>query len=118
MLKREWFEGVDDAALKEFVEYDRANKEIWPLFFKFALEAKKGGRKRYSAKGIMERIRWECEIGGANSGKFKVNNNFTAFYVRALCGMYPQFKGFFETRTLGRVRSDQEGGDGELFEAA
>lgn len=118
MFSRAWFAEIDDDTLKAFALYHSQNPEIWKLFLRFSVEAKKGGRKRYSAKGIMERIRWECEIGGANGGGFKVNNNFTALYVRALCGMYPQFNGFFEKRTLGRVRSDQEGGDGEVSEAA
>lgn len=115
---RSWFREIDDETLDRFVTYHRDNPEIWRLFLKYAAEAKRAGRERFSAKAVMERIRWECEIGGANGGKFKVNNNFTSFYVRAICGACPEFKGFFETRALGRVRSDQTSREDEVSEAA
>lgn len=89
--------------MKSFDKYNEQNPVIWDLFVRFAYQAKHKGFSRYSAKGIFELIRWHT---AANSNdRFKINNNYHADYARRLMNLYPEFKGFFETRNLTRVRS-------------
>jgi len=82
--------------LEAFVEYHRANPEIYELFKRFANEVKVSGRRYYGAKAIMEKIRWEVNI--ERKGDFKCNDHYTSCYVRLLISEDPRFKDFFETR--------------------
>ena len=86
----------------DFASYDKENQAIWGLFVKYAIEAKEKGFKNYSAKGIFEIIRWHTGVSG-NDG-FKLNNNYHADYARKMMRMYPNFQGFFRTRTLKAIR--------------
>ncbi len=71
--------------------------EVWKQFEKFALDRIERGYRRYSAKAIMERVRWESDAGAA-SPQLKVNDHYTAFYARRFAAHYPQHEAFFETR--------------------
>jgi len=92
--------GTDAHTKQLFVEYHKANPEVWKYFLQFAREIRASGRKHYGAKSIMERVRFDCDIKNPNA-EFKINNNFTALYARCLALKYPQeFGNFFEFRTL------------------
>jgi hypothetical protein len=85
----------------KFEIYDRANPQVYHEFKKFALELRRAGRKRASAALIFERIRWYTLVEGKQESglpKFKMNNNYRAFYARKLAAEMPEFVGFFETR--------------------
>lgn len=91
-----------DADMRErFIEFHKANPDVWEMFKRFAFSARESGRKCHSAKSIMERIRWEVET--VHRSDFKINNNFTALYARMLVQKYPEFGEFFEFRELKRV---------------
>lgn len=97
------YDEVDPTTLDLFRAYHRENPEIWPQFKKFAFEMLNSGRKRYSAKSIMERIRWDFEIKNSDRD-FKVDNNFTAIYARVLVHRFPEFADFFEFRHLTGIK--------------
>lgn len=61
------------------------------------LEVIESGRRRYSAKAIMERIRWHREIEKGER-EFRVNNNWTAKLARWFMRRHPDHEGFFECR--------------------
>lgn len=83
----------------DFLEFNENNPEIWDLFVKFTRQAINSGLKRYSAKAIFERIRWEAEVNSsAYPREFKVNNNYHAFYARWFMERYPEYDGFFVKR--------------------
>lgn len=82
----------------KFEQFDKANPEIWRLFFKFTLIVMEG-RKRIGGKAVMERVRWES-IVDSSAKSFKVNNSYTAYYVRKFQAVYPQFAHVFETRKV------------------
>lgn len=91
------FETVDEETYRAFQQYHRTNPAIFAAFKKFAFEAR-GRKKRFGAKAVMERVRWELEIN--TTGSFKVNNDFTALYARLLIYQHPEFKNFFSLRTV------------------
>ena len=80
----------------DFEIFDESNPEFWDQFRRFSFEAIRSGRKRFSARAVFQRMRWETEID--SGGTFKVNNNWCAFYSRKFMREYPEYKGFFETR--------------------
>jgi len=87
----------------DFITYDRENPYIWKKFKMYAFEAKKKGFSNYSANGIFEIIRWNTDIKSRK--KYKVNNNYRPDYARKLMNEYPEFKGFFRTRSLKAIRN-------------
>lgn len=84
---------------QEFEWFDRSNPEVYKLFKRFALAAKRSGRERFGAKAIVERIRWEYALR-TDHPDFKMPNNFTARYVRKLIEDMPEFEGFFALAKL------------------
>jgi hypothetical protein len=82
---------------KQFTEFDKGNPEIFKTFKSFAGELLAAGRKQYSAKAIIERVRWDTDIKTAGSS-FKINNNFAPYYARKLMHDCPIFKDFFKIR--------------------
>ncbi len=82
---------------ERFFQYDQNNPDVWELFKMFTTEAIKAGHERFSSQSIIERIRWKTNVESKNS-KFKINNDFAAFYARKYHKYNPQYDGFFKTR--------------------
>lgn len=82
---------------QDFLDYNRDNPQIYTAFVRFAAQAVASGRPRFSAKAIIERMRWFTMIE-AKEDDFKINNNYTTFYAKKFMREYPQHDGFFETR--------------------
>jgi len=80
-----------------FLEFDRANPEVWRLFVRFTFQVIRSGRRHYGAKAVFERIRWHVALE-TTEVDFKLNNNFTAYYARKFHEEYPEHAGFFHTR--------------------
>jgi len=84
---------------ERFEIYDRNHPEVWRLFVEFALLAKARGRTRYSARAIMQRIRWEREVEQEAAEPFKISNLWSSRYARKLVNADPEtWTGFFELR--------------------
>ena len=81
-----------------FQDFDAAHPEIWVLFRNATFQVMERGFRNYGAKSILERIRWHTSIEQGRRD-FKVNNNFAPFYARKFHDSYPEFSGFFRTRT-------------------
>lgn len=82
---------------KKFERYHAENPNVYDLFVRYVKEVIAAGHKRYSANAIFERIRWHVMVE-TRGDKFKLNNNYRAFYARMFMERNPQFEGFFETR--------------------
>lgn len=95
------FAGIDKRTMEWFRAYHDENPGIYAAFVDYAFEASKKF-KHYSAKTIMERVRWEVEIGAGK--EFKINNDFTSLYARLFVYNYPGLETFFEFRTLTGLR--------------
>ena len=81
-----------------FQDFDAAHTEIWVLFRNATFQVMERGFRNYGDKSILERIRWHTSIEQGRRD-FKVNNNFDPFYARKFHDSYPEFSGFFRTRT-------------------
>lgn len=81
--------------VENFNQFDNEHPHIWRLFEKFSLQAAER-RKRFSARAVFQRIRWETEI--AQGVDFKVDDGWISHYARKFIRAHPGLKGFFETR--------------------
>lgn len=92
----------DDFGLEansKFMAFHKKYPEIYEMFKKITFEAMKKGFKNYGAKGIVELIRWRTK-GEVKSDGYKINNNYTSYYVRLFEHEHPQYIGFFRKRSL------------------
>lgn len=87
--------------LKACKKFHANHPEVWDYFEKFTFERIHRGFKHYSARGIWHRIRWEtaAPYPDGTERPFKLSNNHTPFYARAFMRKYPQYAGFFRTKT-------------------
>lgn len=88
-----------DQILSAFLAFHAENPDVWTLFERFALGAIEAGRDHYSAKAVVERIRWHVEIE-TRGDEMKINNNFTAHFARMFHLAHPNHDGFFRNRKL------------------
>lgn len=98
-----------------FIEFHEANPEIYKAFVAMAYEIRRQGHKRYGAKTIMERLRWETPVQRLRwetpvrhpGSEFKLNNDIkdrcTARYARLLIRDDPSFSTFFALSRLKRA---------------
>lgn len=86
-----------------FWRWLRDNEHVYREFKVYAIRMAMTGRKRYSAKTIVERIRWDTDIKDSEKS-FKLNNNYTSGMARLFMSeygrRYPNF--FFLRDRLGR----------------
>ena len=71
--------------------YHDKNPIVWELFVKYTQQMKDAGYKSYSAQAVIERLRWDSDLKQNSQQKFKINNNYTAFYARRYNKMYGDF---------------------------
>lgn len=83
----------------DFAEFDKRNPRIYQLFCTFAMQAI-SLKKKTSAKLIINRIRWEIYIVSNSNDQFKINDAFSAHYGRKFVTEFPQYKEYFEFRSL------------------
>lgn len=74
-----------------------ANREIWREFVTRAQAVKRSGRSRFSARMIMENIRWNTMLRDKDV-TFKVNNNVIPGLARLAMAAHPELEGMFELR--------------------
>lgn len=80
--------------LGEFEMYHHDNPLVYEMFEKFTFMAISSGRKYFSARAIIERIRWSTQIED-KSVTFKVSDHPMPYYARLFEKNHPQHKGFF-----------------------
>jgi len=87
-----------------FYIYHKQNPQVYKAFSRLASELLDMGAKRFGAKAIMEKIRWETSIRAIQEPGFpviKINNNYAAYYARTLTMSDPaKWRGFFEFRDV------------------
>lgn len=89
---------INDKYPPRFFYWLPKNREVYREFERRALRMARTGRKRYSARTIVEVMRWDSDI--ADSEKtFKINDHYTPGMARLFMGthgaVYPKF---FELR--------------------
>jgi hypothetical protein len=103
------FERYPATVLARFKEWHSANPQIYRQFKTLALKMKATGRKRYSARTIIEKMRWDYDIE-TTGDVFEINGDFVPIYVRLLIHHHPEFSNFFELRLVRSrgILSDEE----------
>lgn len=92
---------------ERFALFHRTHPEVYALFRQFAEELLAAGRRRYSARAIIYRIRWHTDIKGGRGeatdggNGWKIDNYFSAYYARMLARDDQRFAMFFEFRESG-----------------
>ncbi len=84
-------------------DFHERHPGVWDLFVRFALEKIGRGYRKYGAKAIMERVRWETDQGG-DEPALKINDHYTAFYARRFARAYPTHAECFRTRIQKRAQ--------------
>lgn len=72
-------------------------RDVCLYFEKLALDLIRLGFKKYSADGLLHKIRWEWTVDRGDRG-FKCDNCWTAALARWFLARHPDAKGFFELR--------------------
>lgn len=80
-----------------FLDFYRDNFDVYCKFVSQALRMSNAGRRHYSARTIIENIRWETDLGDVAS-EFKINNDFIPYLARLSMSRFPELAGFFELR--------------------
>jgi hypothetical protein len=93
------FSGYPVSVLRRFNEWHGANPHVYQQFKTLAFQMLKTGRQRYSARTIIEVMRWHYDLE-TTGDVFELNDNFTPIYVRLLIHHHPEFTNFFELREV------------------
>ena len=99
MIAADVFEAYPRAIRERFKLFHRANPHVYRDFRVKAFQMLRTGRKRYSARRIMESLRWDYDLK-TTGDVFEINNDFTPIYVRLLIYNHPEFEDFFELRVI------------------
>jgi len=83
---------------ENFDDYHRQNPEVYRLFERFALQIT-GRRKKYSAKAIFHRIRWEVAMTRNENEEFKIDDGWISHYARLFVELHPEHENLFEFRS-------------------
>ena len=84
---------------EKFDTFNKENPIVYSLFKQQALKAINKGRKKISAKQLIEFIRWNIQFQ-VTKEDFKINNSFTSRYARKFVEEFEDHKDVFEFRTL------------------
>lgn len=111
-----WKRQYDDGSYPEdFWDWLRDNRHIFDAFIRAALEAKRGGRKQWSARSILHAMRWQSNLRELGQAHLKVNNNATAGLARLAMATTPALNGFFRTRAAPNTAHGRRLVDGKLY---
>ena len=92
-----------DQFLPDFPEYLFENMHIWQGFKELAFQMLATGRKNYSAKTIIQVLRWHSDLEESTSS-FKISDKWAADFSRLFMYRYPEYADFFRT-TNSHLRS-------------
>lgn len=87
-----------------FISFNKENPHIFQEFEKQALEAIEKGRKKISAKLIINWIRWNEQLKSTDKD-FKINDAYQSYYARAFAEKYPRHSDKFNFRKLRNEES-------------
>ena len=99
-----------------FNKFNKKNPHIYQAFEKQCIKAIEKGRKKLSAKLIINWIRWN-EFMESKDKNFKINDAYQSYYARYFVAKNPDHKEVFNFRKL---RNEEKGKymevqDGKLF---
>lgn len=92
-----------------FEEYHSLNPQVYIEFIRFAMEAIRRGKKKISAKLIINRIRWDVYMmteeptlfnNGGEMKAWKLNDAYQSRYSRLFAKDFPEHADKLEFRSL------------------
>ena len=100
------FRELNGKTIREaFIQFDKENPHIYKAFEEQALLAIAKGKKKISAKLILNWIRWN-EFLSASRDRFRINDAYQSYYARKFVALNPLHNEVFEFRKL---RNEEEG---------
>lgn len=100
-------EGVNDATVEEFINWNQKRREVWKKFEEVALRGFRDKQmRRWGVGGIAEVVRYELFKPGGSD--FVINNNYRAYYGRILVAKYPFLKGKIQFRKVRGLRQRRQ----------
>lgn len=97
-----FFSMLDERVVAAFWSFHERHPNVYGLFKRYALDAKRAGRSKFGIGMIAERVRWymSVESVGTADEDFKINNNLRSCYARLLMIREPEaLGGLFELRS-------------------
>lgn len=85
---------------EKFELWIEKHPEIWEMFVHHTQRMIAQGQKHSSADKVLHEIRDDIKVQKDKSDKYKVNNNYTAYFSRKYVKLYPEHDFFFERRAL------------------
>lgn len=82
-------------------EWHKLNPHIYKEFEYLAFQLIKSGVKKSSAWLVINQMRWNYAIQ-TKGDKFKISNDYIAYYTRLFQHYNPDYKNFFTTKALKR----------------
>ena len=82
-----------------FEKFNAENPQIYAAFEEQVLSAIQKGRKKISAKLVINWIRWN-EFLDSTDKNFRINDAYQSYYARYFVEKYPQYENIFEFRKL------------------
>ncbi|HVJ40002.1 MAG TPA: hypothetical protein VM639_00840 [Dongiaceae bacterium] len=104
-LKRIHTNSPKDQGEASFFKFYRENLKIVERFLELA-ELMRQFQRHYRASAIVDRIRWDHDIRGAD-GKFKIANSRKAYLARLAQALEVVPEGFFTTKELTRSKREK-----------
>ncbi len=91
---------------KNFIKFHTKNPAVWTEFQRYAFEAIRAGRIRYSARFIIHKIRWDSAVNTSKTSAFKIANDHSPYYARLFNKTFPEHNDLFKT-ILPETEADQ-----------
>jgi hypothetical protein len=92
------FDHREDAIDRAFAAFREANPHVERELVRLTRELRARGVERVGMKMLFEVLRWSALR--TTGEDFRLNNNFTARYARAIMAAHPDLAGVYETREL------------------
>lgn len=93
-------EDKPETKAQKFERFISRYPEVYELFKFYALELYRAGRRQYSARTIVERVRWQQAVNSVDDDGYKINNNHIPYFARKLMDEDSRFEEFFTVREL------------------
>lgn len=86
-----------DVMNSRVARFQRENPEFWTVFVRYTLNIINTGMPHYSARAVIDRVRWHYLEAGK---RLRITNDLSPHFARQFHMLYPQHDGFFHCRPL------------------
>lgn len=83
----------------DFINFHNDNPIVYLDLLGLAMELSRHGHRKIGMKMLFEVLRWRSMLR-TTGDRFKLNNNYTAYYARLIEHRVPEMRGVFDTRRM------------------